>query len=98
MDFQPENNLVGPAGIEPATVGLEIVGPTALALYSSVFSAPCIFSMVHSVTFGDDLFRRVGHDFGHDFNGYHAQTRQMSGVEKRRSDFSLPVVVGQVFT
>jgi hypothetical protein len=81
MDFQPENNLVGPAGIEPATVGLEILRAYVLRRYSSVFSARCIFPMVHSVTFGDDLLRGVGHDFGHDFNGYHAQTRQMSVID-----------------
>jgi hypothetical protein len=35
-----------------------------------VFSASSFFSffpMVHSVTFGDELLRGVGHDFGHDF-------------------------------
>jgi len=32
-----------------------------------VFSASSLFSLVHSESFGDDLLRGVGHDFGHDF-------------------------------
>jgi len=56
--------MVGAAGIEPATVGLEILLRRFSSPYSSLFSAPCIFPMVHSVTFGDDLLRGVGHDFG----------------------------------
>ena len=67
MDLQPENNLVGPAGIEPATLGLEIRRAYLLCRYSSVFSVPSICATVQSVTFGDVRLQAIGHDCGHDF-------------------------------
>jgi len=67
--FNRENDLVGPAGIEPATVGLENLPAYLLSRYPSVFSMPSICPTVQSVTFGGDLLQGVGHDFGHDFNG-----------------------------
>jgi hypothetical protein len=60
--------MVGAAGIEPATTGLENLRAYSLRRYPSVFSASCFRVMVHSESFGDDLWRGVGHDFGHDFS------------------------------
>jgi hypothetical protein len=56
--------MVGAAGIEPATVGLENLRAYLFRRYPSAFSASFCFPMVHSVTFGDDRLRGIGHDFG----------------------------------
>jgi hypothetical protein len=60
-------NMVGAAGIEPATAGLEIRRAYFLRRFPSMFSASYYCALMHSVTFRDDLLRGVGHDFGHDF-------------------------------
>jgi hypothetical protein len=59
--------LVGAAGFEPATAGLEILSRHFLKAYPSVFSVPYFFPVVHSESFRDDLLRGVGHDFGQHF-------------------------------
>jgi PAS domain S-box-containing protein len=59
--------LVGAAGLEPATVGLENRRAYSFSPYPSVFSASSFFPVVHSVTFGDDLLQPNGHDFGQHF-------------------------------
>jgi hypothetical protein len=59
--------LVGAAGFEPATAGLENLRAYLFRRYPSVFATSSIFALVHSVTFGDDLLRGVGHDFGQHF-------------------------------
>jgi hypothetical protein len=63
-------DLVGAAGFEPATVGLEILPPHPSRPYPSVFSTSSFFPMVHSESFGDDLLRGVGHDFGQHFRDF----------------------------
>ena len=56
--------MVGEAGIELATTGLEILRAYSLSPLSiSVFSI-FLFPFVHSESFGDDLLRGVGQSSG----------------------------------
>jgi hypothetical protein len=64
---RPSNEMVGAAGIEPATAGLENHRACFVRPYPSVFATSSILPMVHSESFGDDLLRGVGHDFGQHF-------------------------------
>ena len=57
-------DVVGAAGVEPATTGLENLRAYSLSPYPSVFAAPWIFLEVHSVTFGCDLLRGIGQSSG----------------------------------
>ncbi len=56
--------MVGAAGIEPATTGLEIPRAYSLRRYPSVFSPSSFFVTVHSESFGDDLLRGIGQTSG----------------------------------
>ena len=59
--------LVGAAGIEPATTGLENLRAYSLPRYPCVFSIPSVCALVQLESFGCDLLRGVGHDLGHTF-------------------------------
>ena len=62
--------MVGPAGFEPATAGLENHRAYIFRQCLSVFAAYSAFLLAQSVAFGYDLLHAIGHDFGHDFECY----------------------------
>jgi hypothetical protein len=56
--------MVGAAGFEPATAGLENLHAYSFSPYPSVFSASSLLPMVRCVPSGCDLLQPNGHDFG----------------------------------
>ena len=58
--------MVGAAGIEPATAGLEILPRRVFRLYSCVFPGVSADPLAHSVRFGYDLSEPNGHECGHE--------------------------------